>query len=99
MKRVSLFGASAVAIAASMLNGAGEALAGAARGVHRVASGTKRARRMVSVKTPHNRSRYMPHTGAKEQARAKRFYMVDMHPSGAKRSAPTMQQHSSTWFF
>jgi hypothetical protein len=99
MKRVSLFGASAVAIAASMLNGAGEALASAARGVHRVAAGTKRARRMVSVKTPHNRSKYMPHIGAKEQQRAKRFHMVDTHPSGTKRSAPTMQQHSTTWFF
>jgi hypothetical protein len=68
-------------------------------GGRRVAAGTKRGRQRVSAKTPHNRSKYKPHTGAKEQARAKRFYMVDMHPSGAKRSAPTMQQHSSTWFF
>lgn len=32
--------------------------------------------------------------GAKERERAKRFYMVDTHPSGEKRSAPTMQQLS-----
>ncbi|MFM0022164.1 hypothetical protein [Paraburkholderia azotifigens] len=43
----------------------------------------------------HARSKYQPHTGAKEQERAKRFYMVDTHPSGAKRSAPTMQQRSA----
>lgn len=94
MQRVSVFGASAAAIAAAMLNGVGNTVAGAARGVHRVAAGTKRARQMVSKKTLHSRSKYMPHIGAKEQARAKRSYMVDTHPSGAKRSAPTMQQLS-----
>ena len=56
--------------------------------------------RAPSVKLPkHARSKYMPHTGKKEQERAKRFYMVDTHPNGEKRSAPTMEQHSSTWFF
>jgi len=99
MKRVSLFGASAVAIAASMLNGASAALAGAARGVHRVAAGTKRARQMVSVKTRHNRSKYMPHIGAKEQARAKRCYMYAFHGemhlySEHLRSKPVVHQMS-----
>jgi hypothetical protein len=39
-------------------------------------------------------TRSAPHVSAKEQERAKRFYMVDTHPSGAPRSTPTMQQHS-----
>ncbi|SOE85658.1 hypothetical protein SAMN05446935_6132 [Burkholderia sp. YR290] len=44
-------------------------------------------------------ARSAPHASAKERERAKRFYMVDTHPNGEKRSAPTMEQHSSTWFF
>ena len=51
--------------------------------------------RMPSKKTPKARRGWTtPHIGAKEQERAKRFYMVDTHPSGAPRSTPTMQQHS-----
>jgi hypothetical protein len=95
MQRVTLIGS---AIGAALSRGVG-AILSVPNAIHRVAAGTKRARQMVSAKTSHNRSKYMPHIGAKEQERAKRFYMVDTHPSGAKRSAPTMQQHSSTWFF
>jgi hypothetical protein len=95
MQRVTLIGS---AIGAALSRGVG-AILSVPNAIHRVAAGTRRARQMVSATTPHNRSKYMPHIGAKEQQRAKRFYMVDTHPSGTKRSAPTMQQHSTTWFF
>ncbi|SEI41972.1 hypothetical protein [Paraburkholderia diazotrophica] len=49
--------------------------------------------RAVGGRQSSNRYGY-PFIGKKEQERAKRFYMVDTHPSGAMRSAPTMQQHS-----
>ncbi|CAN7418416.1 hypothetical protein [Paraburkholderia hospita] len=51
-----------------------------------------RPRRVAASKPARNK--YMTLNRAKEQERAKRFYMVDTHPSGAPRSTPTMQQHS-----
>lgn len=39
-------------------------------------------------------SKYMPHTGAKEQERAKRCRMERHHGLGAVRSAPTIRQMS-----
>jgi len=51
-----------------------------------------RPRRVAAAKPV--RSKYMTLNRAKEEERAKRFYMVDTHPSGAKRSAPTMQMLS-----
>ncbi|AUT68548.1 MULTISPECIES: hypothetical protein [Paraburkholderia] len=65
----------------------------------RTSSVSSALRRYVSRKLSRSSRNHMPHTGLKEQERAKRFYMVDTHPNGEKRSAPTMQQHSSTWFF
>jgi hypothetical protein len=63
-------------------------------GGRRIAGGTKRARQMASAQTPHNRSKYMPHIGAKEQERAKRCYMTRVHGDYpfAERSTPTMCQ-------
>ncbi|MFX1675179.1 hypothetical protein PWR63_23515 [Paraburkholderia sp. A2WS-5] len=61
--------------------------------MHRIVAGTKRGRQATSAKAPsRSRSKILPHIGAKEQARAKRSYMVDTFPSGALRSAPTMCQ-------
>lgn len=93
MQRVTLIGSAAGAIGASLARGLGAVLSVPAA-VHRVATGTKRGRQMVSAKTPHNRSKYMPHIGAKEQERAKRCYMEATHGewSGLKRSASTMCQ-------
>lgn len=109
MQKISLIGASTAAIAASLMNSLGSAATSAARGVHRVAAGTKRGRQMVSVKTPHNRSKYMPHAGAKEQERAKRCYMGYFYPGSAvdehgyemrpRRSAPVMLQESKRSYY
>jgi hypothetical protein len=88
MQRVTLIGS---AIGAALSRGFGAVLS-VPSAVHRVASGTKRARQMVSAKTAHNRSKYMPHAGAKEQERAKRCYMVQTFGRGILRSAPTMCQ-------
>jgi hypothetical protein len=98
MQRVTLIGSAAGAIGASLARGLGAVLSVPAA-VHRVATGTKRARQMVSAKTPHNRSKYMPHIGAKEQARAKRCYMQAFHGemhlySEHLRSKPVVQQMS-----
>jgi hypothetical protein len=104
MKKVALVGASTAATAASLMSSIGAAATSTARGVHRVAAGTKRGRQMVSVKTPHNRSKYMPHIGAEEQERAKRCYMEHFYPGSAvdeygyelrpRRSSPVMLQES-----
>jgi hypothetical protein len=100
MQRVTLIGSAAGAIGASLARGLGAVLSVPAA-VHRVATGTKRARQMVSAKTPHNRSKYMPHIGAKEQERAKRCCMQHFMECGegitrfrSFRSAPTMEQLS-----
>jgi hypothetical protein len=92
MQRVTLIGSAAGAIGASLARGLGAVLSVPAA-VHRVATGTKRARQTVSAKTPHNRSKYMPHIGAKEQARAKRCYMSStFNCSGNQRATPVMHQ-------
>jgi hypothetical protein len=83
-------GFSAAAVIAAILGPMGRFAAPG--GVHRVTSDSKRGRQMTSRKTKVSSRR--PHIGKKEQERAKRFYMVDTFPSGAKRSAPTMQQMS-----
>lgn len=97
MQRVTLIGS---AIGAALSRGFGAVLS-VPSAVHRVASGTKRARQMVSAKTAHNRSKYMPHYGAKEQNRAKRCFMSEFMQSsrgpfhcGTRRCAPTMYQMS-----
>ncbi|PRZ56145.1 hypothetical protein BX589_102346 [Paraburkholderia fungorum] len=43
------------------------------------------------------RSKYMPHTGAKEQERAARCYMVSTFPAGAPRSAPVLCQANKSF--
>jgi hypothetical protein len=99
MQKVTLIGSATGAIGAALARGLGSVLT-VPNAVHRVATGTKRARQMVSAKTPHNRSKYMPHIGAKEQERAKRCYMEHHFPyrSTAEgsflhlRSAPIVQQ-------
>ncbi|MFP3428766.1 hypothetical protein SB781_03350 [Paraburkholderia sp. SIMBA_061] len=98
MQRVTLIGS---AIGAALSRGFGAVLS-VPSAVHRVASGTKRARQMVSAKTAHNRSKYVPHIGAKEQERAKRCWMQPNFGWGMNgdqaikvtRSAPVMNQMS-----
>lgn len=62
------------ALAAGMAAIIGPGRATAPAPIQRVASGSKRARQMVS-KTLHSRSKYMPHQGEKERERAARSYM------------------------
>ena len=89
MQRVTLIGS---AIGAALSRGVG-AILSVPNAIHRVAAGSKRARQMVSTKTPHNRSKYMPHIGAKEQERAKRCYMSStFNCSGNPRATPVVHQ-------
>ncbi|MFM0689263.1 hypothetical protein PQQ77_25035 [Paraburkholderia strydomiana] len=89
MQRVTLIGS---AIGAALTRGVG-AILSVPDAIHRVATGAKRARQMISVKTRHSRSKYMPHIGAKEQARAKRCYMSStFNCSGNPRATPVMHQ-------
>jgi hypothetical protein len=61
--------------------------------MHRVVAGSKRGRQMTGAKAPsRSRSKYKPHSGAKEIERAERCYMVDTFPNGSPRCAPTMCQ-------
>ncbi|MPW16939.1 hypothetical protein GCT13_08340 [Paraburkholderia sp. CNPSo 3157] len=91
MNRIAILGA-------SLLAGVGASL-GRSLGDSRVVTlsddrpRASALRRFVSRKQSKVSNR-MPHIGAKEQERAQRFYMVDTHPSGVKRSAPTIQQMS-----
>jgi hypothetical protein len=100
MKIASIGAALALAMGAASAR-LDRAVSGAAvGGGRRIAGGTKRARQMVSVQTPHNRRKYMPHIGKKEQERAKRCYMSKYHSGGCGylRSAPTLCQDSKRTF-
>jgi hypothetical protein len=65
-------------------------------------------RRVAPSVSANGRSKYAPHTGAKEQERAKRCYMVHFHPAWPHaesyderlfvRSAPVMCQMSKRSF-
>jgi hypothetical protein len=97
MKIASIGAALALAMGAASAR-LDRAVSGAAvGGGRRIAGGTKRARQMVSAQTPHNRSKYMPHIGKKEQARAHRCYMVSTFPNGTLRSAPVMHQSNDSF--
>lgn len=93
MQRVTLIGS---AIGAALTRGVG-AILSVPHAIHRVATGTKRARQMVSAKTRRNRSKYVPHAGKKEQARALRCYMVTTFPNGTPRSAPVLHQSNESF--
>jgi hypothetical protein len=56
-------------------------------------------RRISASPRAKNRSRYMPHQGAKERERAARSYMVSAFIGGAPRSAPIMCQMSKSDYY
>lgn len=94
MKRINL---GAAALIGSVLGSFGMVRGG----IERAASGTKRARQMNDVRPKRQRSKYMPHYGAKEQERARRCYMHytfstadSFHDPLRLRSAPVLHQRS-----
>jgi hypothetical protein len=64
--------------------------------IHRATSKSNRGRQINSVKSRRSRSKYTPHVGAKELAKAKRYVMLDRHIPGsvssAMRAAPIVIQ-------
>jgi hypothetical protein len=87
------------ALAAGMAAIIGPGRATAPAPIHRVASGSKRARQMVS-NSAHSRSKYVPHQGEKERERAARCYMSSTFGvNGNPRCAPVMHQLSKSEFY